>query len=72
MGNDIGSAAASMADATRQATSEDMRRYRFQQVIQVLIEAKKIRDNAALMAEIRVALRDERDRLGNLLDEVGA
>ena len=54
-----------------QPTEAEMLRRRAEQALFTLNAAREIRADAALMVEIRKVVREHRDQMGALLDELG-
>lgn len=50
--------------------SDEDRRYLAQNALMTLMEARRLRSDTALMADVRALVREEREHLGALLDEL--
>jgi hypothetical protein len=61
-----------MANVDAQVCEREQREWYLRHCIEQLLQARRIRQDAALMQEIKTHLRLGRDELGLLLDEIGA
>ncbi len=61
----------SECDKTRQEDRNRARQHEAEQAVVWLIEARRIRQDAELMLRVREYLRDRRDEMAGLLDDIG-
>lgn len=69
--SDMNYAQGALTPLGEKITEDELLKIRAQQAIHVLKEARKVRASPTLMAAVRTYLREQRDEMAALMDEIG-